>query len=84
MPDRVAVIEELAREIAGSYFVDDYEIMDCYGGDYHEALTSEIESNLWDENLRKDLIVHFKEMLEKVPDCLVTEHASIIRRMKEL
>lgn len=84
MPDRVAVIEELAREIADSYFVDDYEIMDCYGGDYHEALTSEIESDLWDENIRKDLIIHFKETLDHVPDSLVTKHANIIRKMEEL
>lgn len=86
MPDRVGVIEELAREIADSYFADTYEAIDCFGSDYYEALTSEIESDLWDENLRKDLIVYFKEMLEEMdaPDSLVTKHANIIRRMEAL
>lgn len=86
MQDRVGVIEELAREIADSYFVDTYEAIDCYGSDYSEALTGEIESDLWDENLRKDLIIHFKKMLEEVdaPDSLVTKHANIIRRMEAL
>lgn len=85
MPDRVAVIETLAREIAESDFIDDYEVMDNY--DSAEDFISEMEQTLWDEKRRKALIADFKgevEDWETDDNDLVTKHVEIIRRMEEL
>lgn len=89
MQDRVGVIEELARDIADSYFLDTYDLLETYDGitgDYHESLVMEIEATLWDDKCRKGLIADFKGMLEyqELPEDSIAESAEIIRRMEAL